>query len=199
MHRSAERCAERYPAPWRCCQAWQPHQAGHIPVAVSGPQAQAARCSSTLASLPRFAQTALVRARWANGSLLPPPERLVPQLGAQLLIDKEAPQAGLIRINRHITTAGEGRGRSPLGSTTLWPHRTVSVDCPGELSAVDRRDRNLIWTTSCPRYPDQPCEPRDDGQLPPNLQLDRTPGSERAWSRYGCQRPSAPTENEEMT
>ena len=44
----------------------------------------------------------------------------------------------------------------------------------GELSAVNHRNRNLNPDTPSPGRPDQPCRLRDDGQLPRNLQLDRT-------------------------
>ena len=39
---------------------------------------------------------------------------------------------------------------------------------------VDRRNRKPNPDTSSSERPDQPCDSRDDGQLPRNLQLDRT-------------------------
>lgn len=70
--------------------------------------------------MPRFAQTALVRARWTTGSLILQSD-LSRSWVPQLLIDKEAPQAGLIRINRHITATGEGRAAALIPSgTAAW-------------------------------------------------------------------------------
>jgi hypothetical protein len=73
-------------------------------------------------------------------------------------------------------------------AATIWPSQTtlplglhdrlnlghiVSTNRHGEFGPADCPNRTLNPDTSCQGCPDQPCEPHDNGQLPPNLQLDR--------------------------